>query len=623
MTEFSGPIGKLRLGYKVAQTLGPRWVLTRLRLEAERRSGALERRTPASTWADYRLDGDPWFNLSGLHPEAAGECLRAQPTAVHDDLYRHLDALKQRHFDIFGSTRLVDDWHRDAIDDVTYPADVHWSRVPEFPEADLKLVWEPSRFGWAFDLARLHALDPTAGSPDVFWHLFEDWCESNQPFQGVNWSCGQEAAVRFMAVVFAVKAFRGEGLNEHRAELLAKFADVTAKRVMSHWRYARSQDNNHIVSEAVGLIGVGLTFPMLRSAQTAFKLGEKLLCEACDRLVFEDGGTSQYSSNYHRVFVDNFIWAVWLYRTAAIEPPLALSAALERAADLMCAITNPVQGDMASYGHNDGAHLLPLGFDAHSDVRSTLTTAASVVNSQWLSGPPAMEEGALWLFASRPANPPQPLTNRGPKVQIFKDGGISIITCGRDRAVIRGGRQHFRAAQCDFGHIELWIDGKKRVTDLGTASYKSTDLPDLGATKYHNAPHIPHTEQMLQLSRFLRYGPPAVSVHRTTADALWSATFTLANGTAFTRSITHDDNGWHIADSVDHESRVTWAMVPAEDDASTSRSLVPSAYAPDREVQMMTVSISGDVVHHFDGLRYGLGKSQPQLTSTLLASKSD
>ena len=350
----------------------------------------------------------------------------------------------------------------EPITPASYPEAQHWSRVQESPEADLKLIWEPSRFAWAFDLARLHALDDSTAAPDVFWALLEDWCRANQPNAGVNWKCGQESAIRLMAIIFAVQTFGPESLTPERKLLLAKLADVTAKRIRAHWRYAKSQDNNHIVSEAVGLITVALMFPDLAVSTEARSLGERLLWDACQRLVFSDGGTSQYSLNYHRVFMENFIWVIWLYRAVGKEAPVAVISALKRTHDFLLAITQKSDGAAGNWGNNDGALLLPLANTRFLDVRPTLLMAAKLLlGASYDWGGPA-EEAVCWFWGTPDRHLPNPPEPEGVQTHIFPYAGISIIINGKHRALIRGGEhQLFRPPQCDFGHVELWVDGEQ------------------------------------------------------------------------------------------------------------------------------------------------------------------
>ncbi len=519
MTQLGGPLGKIRLGWKVAQTLGWRWVFIRLYLEAEHWSGVLRRRTPLSSWDAYQLDGESTCRTLPVQVADGGKFLQKQGDDVETALRAHLERIRRREFDLFGTICRLDSWHEEPITPTSYSETQHWSRVQEAANADLKLVWEASRFSWAFDLARLHGLDPSTAAPDVFWELLEDWCRSNQPNAGVNWKCGQESAIRLMAIVFATQVFGTEELDRHRELLLAKLADVTAKRIKAHWRYAKSQDNNHIVSEAVGLITVALVFPGLAIAAEARQLGERLLADACDRLVFPDGGTSQYSLNYHRVFMDNFVWAMWLYRSSEENPPKELEDALRRSHAFLLAITQRCDGSAGNWGNNDGAMLLPLASTRFLDVRPTLLMAAQALEGKTYDWGGWAEEAVHWLWG-RPVqylkNPPE---LHRTQVRIFPYAGISIITNGRHRALVRGGEhQLFRPPQCDFGHVELWVDGEQVVFDPGTWSYKpGPGEPDLSETQWHNMPHEPGEQQMTRLTRFLWGDWPTVTV-RTSAD---------------------------------------------------------------------------------------------------------
>ena len=221
---------------------------------------------------------------------------------------------------------------RGTADAASYPPDQHWSKVKELADADLKLIWEPSRFAWVFDLARLHALDRSTAAPDVFWSLFEDWCDEQSAARRGELEVRTGSGDPLMAVTFGAMTFGDEPSPIETTATAGAVRRRDRHRIIAHWRYARSQDNNHIVSEAVGLITVALLFPDLAVAPKARKLGERLLREACEKLVFADGGTSQYSLNYHRVFMENFIWAMWLYRSL-ISRCRRARAALDRTHD--------------------------------------------------------------------------------------------------------------------------------------------------------------------------------------------------------------------------------------------------------------------------------------------------
>ncbi len=560
---FDGAIGKVRLGRKVVETLGWRWVATRLFLAAERRSGSLARRTPVTRWSDWQLQGTPRLQDVPLHPASAGRFLGDHHPEVEIELRNRLEQLKARQFDLFGTLATVTSWHEEPLSPASYPSGPHWSKIRELPDADLKLIWEPSRFSWVYDLCRLHALDPETAAPDVFWSLFEDWCEQNQPNAGVNWRCGQEAALRLMAVLFGVFTFGSDHLDDERRHLLACFADATAKRILAHWRYAASQDNNHIVSEAVGLLTVGLVFPGLRVSERARTTGGELLDAACRRLVFPDGGTSQYSLNYHRVFMDNFVWALWLCRSVGADPPTELEPALRRTHDFLAAVTQKRDGAAGNWGHDDKAQLLPLAATGRLDVRPTLAMAAQALDGtthRW-AGPG--EEAVRWFWGEPTYRPDEP-EPEGVETTIFPDAGLSVIVSGSNRAVIRGGgRQRFRPPQCDFGHVELWIDGEQVVVDPGTSSYKpKPGEPDYAETQWHNLPWPEGEQQMTRLGRFLWGDWPTVDVGPS-PDGL---RVTVRSGSSSaSRQITATSSGWMVTDIASDGARCHWCGEPVGD----------------------------------------------------------
>ncbi|MEW5941261.1 MAG: hypothetical protein AB1750_16480, partial [Chloroflexota bacterium] len=63
---------------------------------------------------------------------------------------------------------------------------------------DLKLIWEPSRFGWATLLARAFHLTGDDKYASAFWTHFETFTAANPPYLGPNWISAQEAALRLI-----------------------------------------------------------------------------------------------------------------------------------------------------------------------------------------------------------------------------------------------------------------------------------------------------------------------------------------------------------------------------------------------------------------------------------------
>jgi len=54
------------------------------------------------------------------------------------------------------------------------------------------VIWEPSRFGFAYALVRAYWRSGDERYAELFWQLVEDWRANNTPQLGPNWKCGQE-----------------------------------------------------------------------------------------------------------------------------------------------------------------------------------------------------------------------------------------------------------------------------------------------------------------------------------------------------------------------------------------------------------------------------------------------
>lgn len=146
-------------------------------------------------------------------------------------------------------------WHRHPITGVARSPDRQWWRRnlldPEF--GDVKDLWEPARFGWVYDLVRGYLLTRDPRYRAAFVERFVDWWAANPPMTGPHWSCGQETAIRAIAMLYA-EANLDLG-DDGRTVIDALGA--SGERIRDAIGYALSQRNNHGLSEAVGLLAIG------------------------------------------------------------------------------------------------------------------------------------------------------------------------------------------------------------------------------------------------------------------------------------------------------------------------------------------------------------------------------
>jgi hypothetical protein len=123
-------------------------------------------------------------------------------------LLKEADEIVNGKVRIFGKLVPLDFTHQELL--------LHWTDyethkipIPEsyFPNPDIKFLWEPARFGWAFTLGRAYHLTQDDQYAEAFWKYFEAFTESNPANLGPHWMNGQEVAIRLMSLVWADHVF--------------------------------------------------------------------------------------------------------------------------------------------------------------------------------------------------------------------------------------------------------------------------------------------------------------------------------------------------------------------------------------------------------------------------------
>ncbi len=175
---------------------GPQWVLFRLSYAFKQRSGWLRRQTPISTWDAQPLSGfltdcqlaepEPYLAYRRQHrpPFGFASQPRAQFTshfAAWDSGDRHpvveADRLQKGDVPYFGHAwahlGYPPQWHVNPFTEQQLDAKQHWSCTHEFAHGDIKVVREPSRFGFVYGLVRAYWRTGDIGCVELFWQMVE------------------------------------------------------------------------------------------------------------------------------------------------------------------------------------------------------------------------------------------------------------------------------------------------------------------------------------------------------------------------------------------------------------------------------------------------------------------
>ena len=369
-------------------------------------------------------------------------------------------------------------WFEDPYTNQAYPAKTHFSQVNEFGESDVKAVWELSRFGFAFELSRAFARTGDDRCAELFWQLFEDWLAHNPPYRGINWKCGQESGLRLLATTFAVFAFSGsKASTPNRMKAYLRFACATGHRIYKHLGYAISQKNNHGISESATLWIISVLFPELTDSKKWRTKGEKVLAGLCDELIYNDGGFSQHSLNYHRLVLHTLAYVIRIAQQNEIKLDTKIESGFRRAAEFLTALVDQQTGLAPRLGNDDGAMLLPLTHCDYSDFRPTIQLCHVLAHQEPFFEPGPWDETLYWFGLDRTETSKPDVAKDEPiGVLRFDTSGVYQFRNENFLVTVKAGKFKHRPTQSDQMHVDLFFKQQNIAIDPGTYSYNGSGI---------------------------------------------------------------------------------------------------------------------------------------------------
>ena len=383
----------------------------------------------------------------------------------------------------------------------------HWTlcSVPE--EEDVKMIWEPARFGWAYTLGRAYYVSEDGRYPEAFWRYTEEFLINNPPYLGINWVSAQEASLRLIAFVYALRIFK-DSLHSTAARIARLTYAIAehAARIPPTLIYARAQNNNHLLTEAAGLYTAGLALPDHPEARRWREMGWQWFNRGITEQISANGAYTQHSTNYQRLLLQVALWMNKLANSERKALPISTRERLAAATRWTCALLDTLSGRVPNLGSNDGAYILPVTTGDFRDYRPVLQAAKLAFWDGADVEDEPIDEMALWLVNGNASEAGESSSKVfTPSLRADKDYRVLRLKNHPSWAYLRAVHFNGRPGHADQLHFDLWWRGENVAIDPGTFSYNAPAPWDnaLTSTHVHNTIVVNGQEQMQRVGRFL------------------------------------------------------------------------------------------------------------------------
>ncbi len=487
-------LNKIRNGFKAVIQLDPYQIFNYLKYQSGLRSGYYHLRTPSAS-------------INRLLPESALTpvwfMLKPEINA-----FSHIDKHYENHFieiaeeilqgriQLFGANSV-------PLDFSIPGASHHWTLLEtgkiKLSVEDIKFLWEPARFGWAINLGIAYHFTRQEKYSERFWQYLEEFTHNSPLNIGPNWQSSQEVALRLIALVITLNLIQPAlSSDSKKSRGLVELIADHAERILPTLSYAKAQNNNHLVSEAVGLYTAGIFLPQHPRSASWKRTGLKIFDQAIKIQVSPDGEYIQHSTNYQRMFLMLALWMQYLLKAEGKDFNDISRKNLALASTWLTGHLDPLSGRVPNLGHNDGSNILHFSKTDYSDYRPVIQASNRAFLSK--AALPAGEWDDLCVWLGLPY-----LSVLPESIDFKRSWGDVRIGTPNSWASMRAVRYINRPAHADQLHVEIWHKGFNIACDSGTYLYNAA-APwnnQLSSTLVHNTISIDRHDQMTRASRFL------------------------------------------------------------------------------------------------------------------------
>lgn len=374
------------------------------------------------------------------------------------------------------------DWHKDYYSGYFFPL-IKFNKINiqklSNKGIDVKFPWELSRFVFALNLAAGYIHTNDEKYYIQYKKLISDWIEKNPFLYGINWKCTMDVAIRAISWILSANVFYV--IISHDSEFLKKLSTSLVKHAeyISNFPeiYPDNHTTNHTTADYIGLLFLSVALNKHPKSDKWQKQAIDGILKCMDYQVYDDGGSFEASTSYHRLVTELNAMAAILSIDNKIILPDWYYKKLFKMFEFVASILDK-NGNAPLIGDNDSGTILQSNYQKSKNYAYLPKLGEIIFNYRFGTYSDITELPALSLLPEI-TTVKMVVNSITPKSagesRYFQNSGLCILKNKNLSCVISimsigqngyGGHNHY-----DCGSFTVSYNGNPLVVDPGTYTY--------------------------------------------------------------------------------------------------------------------------------------------------------